>query len=281
MNWQRAAAADAALRAVFAASFEPNGAPAVPDEGGWSGSPARASNQPDPLHSPDTQLLLYARDLARLQRLRRAYERFLPASLDPVAPRPEPPAVRTASALFTDMRGFTGLAERFADDPAGLLNVVNAHLAAVVGAIRRCGGVIEKFVGDGVLATFGARNELQDHCERALAASFAVVGANESLNRRRAKEWGFRVEVGVGAAAGKVVVGTVGTPERAELGVLGDPLNIAARLVARAKAGEVLLAASVYRGAARHVRADLFGDSAVRGRAGQVEIYRIALLRHT
>lgn len=224
----------------------------------------------------DPQLLIYARELARLQRLRRAYEHLIPDTLDPAAPTPPPPVVRTATALFTDVRGFTGIAERFADDPAGLLEVINAHFTAVVGVISRCGGVVEKYVGDGLLATFGARGELPDHCARALAAALAVVGANEALNRRRASAWGFRLDVGVGAAAGKVVVGAIGPPSRLELGVLGDPINVASRLVARAGPGEVLLETSVYSGAATHVRADLVDRAAlVRGRAGAVDIYRI------
>lgn len=227
----------------------------------------------------DSQVLIYARELAQLQRLRRAYEHLLPQGLDLAAPVPPAPVERTATALFTDVRGFTGLAERFADNPAGLLEIINAHLTAVVGALTRCGAVVEKFVGDGVLATFGARNDLPDHCDRALAAALAVVGANEKLNRQRASEWGFRLEVGVGAAAGKMIVGMMGPPRRAELGVLGDPINVAARLVAQAKPGEVLLAASVYRGAAANVRADLFSPAAaVRGRTGPVEVYRINLL---
>ena len=227
----------------------------------------------------DAQILIYARELARLQRLRRAYEHLLPDVLDPASPTPPPPVVRVAAALFTDMRGFTGIAERFADDPAGLLEVINKHLGAVVQAVTRCGGTVEKFVGDGLLATFGARTYVTDYCERALAAGLAVVGANEALNRRYAATWGFRVEVSVGVAAGKVVVGVVGPRERAELGVLGDPLNVAARLVARAGAGEVLLAASAFEGAAHAVRAELLGTSAVRGRVGEIGLYRIPVVR--
>lgn len=187
-------------------------------------------------------------------------------------------AVRTATALFTDLRGFSGLAQRFADDPVALLGVVNIHLAGVVRSILRCGGVVEKFVGDGVLATFGAHEDIPGHAEQALAAALGVVGSNEAMNRRYAAEWGFRLEVGVGMAAGKVVVGPVGPPERSELGILGDSVNIAARLVERAKPGEVLLTAGVYAAIADHVRAELVGLSAVRGRTGELEIYRISLL---
>ena len=225
--------------------------------------------------TPDQQTLLFARDLARLNTLRRAYERLVPMPMDMVE---APATVREATALFTDLRRFTHLAETFENDPAALLNVVNEHLAVAVRAVVRCDGVIEKFVGDGLLATFGARSDQPDHHERALAAAIGVVGANEALNRRRSGEWGFRLDVGVGAAAGRIVVGRIGSAQRAELGVLGDPVNVAARLVSQAKPGEVLLAGSVYENLAGTVRADLVGRSAVRGRDGELNVYRIAAL---
>jgi class 3 adenylate cyclase len=228
----------------------------------------------------DEQALIYARELARLYRLQLTYERLLPTAVDTTSLGGMEPTVRVATALFSDLRGFTGLAERFAEDPSGLLAVVNEHLTAVVRAITRCGGIIEKFVGDGVFATFGARDDLPDHAERALAAAMATVGSNERLNRRWAEAWGFRLEVAVGAAAGKVVVGTLGPPERAELGILGDPVNVAARLVERAKPGEVLVAASVYDQVTSKLRAEMLGRSALRGRAEEVDVYRIPALSH-
>jgi class 3 adenylate cyclase len=225
----------------------------------------------------DPQAVLYARDLAQLNRLRRAYEKLLPQALDPRAPQPGEAVVRETTALFTDLRHFTSLMERFADDPSAMLRVVNEHMLVVVRAITHCGGVIEKFVGDGVFSTFGARTEHTDHRERAVAAALSVVGANEALNRRRSAEWGFRLEVGVGVACGQVVLGYLGPPERAELCALGDPVNVAARLVARAGPGEVLMAESVFRGLAGTVRADLLGPSAVRGRHGTIELYKVSL----
>jgi adenylate cyclase len=223
----------------------------------------------------NTQALLFARDVARLNALRRAYERLVPAPVD----EEEPVAtVREATALFSDLRGFTHLAEIFANDPSALLSVVNEHLTVAVRAVTRCSGTVEKFVGDGLLATFGARSEQTDHRERALAAALGIVGANEALNRRRSSEWGFRLDVGVGAAAGPIVLGRVGSAERSELGVLGDPINVAARLVARAAPGEALFAESVYEGLASTVRADMLGRSAVRGRDRELNVYRVAVL---
>lgn len=225
----------------------------------------------------DSQALRAIEELRAQRVLRRAYEKLVPDRLAAAA-GPPPATVRTATAMLTDVRGFTGIAEQFKDNPAGLLDIMNEHLAVVVRAIAEAGGVVEKFVGDGVLATFGARHELPDHAERALAACLGVVSANHQLNRRRAREWGFPLQVGLGAATGQIVGGALGPPERWELGVLGDPINIAARLVAEAGPGEVLLAKSTYEGVADKVRAELLGERAVRGRIGKISVYRLTLL---
>jgi len=159
-----------------------------------------------------------------------------------------------------------------------LRDVLNAHLKRVVRSITICGGVIEKFVGDGVMATFGATDEQPDHVHRAMAAAIGLIGANEALNRRSAAGWGFRLEVGVGIASGPVVIGAVGSAERSELGVLGDAVNIAARLVTHAGPGEVLTTGTVYNEVAAMLQSELTNQSAVRGRSGSLEIYRMSLL---
>ncbi|MBI4492895.1 MAG: hypothetical protein HY690_08900 [Chloroflexi bacterium] len=237
-----------------------------------------AVESPAPDDGDGTRVRAPANGLLDLTPLASPFRPLAPGPLSPVPLAPPLITVRTASVLFTDLRGFTGLAERFADDPADLLIIVNEHLSAVVRAIAGCGGVIEKFVGDGVLATFGARTELPGHRERAIAAAVEAVYANELLNRRRAPRWGFRLEVGVGVAIGKIVLGRIGPPERAELGVLGDPINVAARLVAQARPGEVLLAEGVYSKAEHGARAEFVGHFAVRGRVGGVGIYRLTPL---
>jgi adenylate cyclase len=218
----------------------------------------------------------YADDLVRLAELRQTYEVRGPGlQAWPAVPLP---VLCTASILFTDLRGFTRMTERFAHDPAGLLGVLNAHLKKVLRSISICGGVVEKFVGDGVMATFGASGHQPDHVDRAMAAAIGLIGANESLNRRYAPEWGFRLEVGVGIASGPVVIGAVGSAERSELGVLGDAVNVAARLVTNAGPGEVLMTGTVYRAVAAMLQSELTNQSAVRGRSGSLEIYRMALI---
>jgi adenylate cyclase len=221
------------------------------------------------------QVLTADDDLSRLVRLRQAYkERGFGDSEESVPT----PVVWDSTVLFTDLRGFTRLTERFVHDPAGLLDVLNAHLKRIIRSIAICGGVVEKFVGDGVMATFGADGVQADHVNRAMAAAIGIVGANEALNRRYAGEWGFRLDVGVGVASGAVVIGAVGSADRSELGVLGDPVNVAARLVMHAGAGEVLMTGTVYRAVAGMLQSELTTQSSVRGRSGSLEIYRMALL---
>ncbi len=218
-------------------------------------------------------------DITRLLLLRQTYEDRGPGLL--AGPSVPLPVVCTASILFTDIRGFSRLTERFAHDPAGLLDVLNAHLKRVLRSIAICGGVVEKFVGDGVMATFGASGDAQlrtDHVDRAMAAAIGLIGANEALNRRCADTWGFRLEVGVGIATGPVVVGAVGSADRSELGVLGDAVNVAARLVTHAGPGEVLMTGTVYHEVAAMLQSELTNQSAVRGRSGALEIYRMSLL---
>src|SRR5258708_887323 len=219
---------------------------------------------------------LPADDADRLLRLRQLFAIHGPdLSAWPTVPMP---VLCTVSILLTDLRGFTRLTERFAHDPAGLMEVLNSHLKKVLRSISICGGVVEKFVGDGVMATFGASGDQEDHVGRAMAAAIGLIGANEALNRRSAADWGFRLDVGVGIASGPVVVGAVGSADRSELGILGDAVNVAARLVTQAGPGEALMAGTCYSEVATLLQSELTNQSAVRGRSGVLQIYRMSLL---
>jgi adenylate cyclase len=222
------------------------------------------------------QLLRYAEDVATLQRLRHLYEHLLPDTLDPHSTELPPPIVRQATAMFSDIRGFTHIAEKLIGQPTKLLEIVNEHMSVAVQAVLHCGGTIEKFVGDGVFATFGARRDMSDHAECALAAGMAIVTANEALNRRRADARGFRMDVGIGLATGELVLGVIGSDQRAELGVLGDAVNVASRLVTAAYPSDILLNQEAYQAAKNNIRPETVGRISVRGRTGPIGVYRIS-----
>jgi class 3 adenylate cyclase len=123
------------------------------------------------------------------------------------------------SVLFLDVRGFTTLAERA--DARDVVARLNALYDVVVPIVLAHGGHANKFIGDGMLAVFGAPERHADHADRAVAAALEIA---------RAVRGGFELRVGVGVNSGHVLVGTVGGGGRLDFTVIGDPVNTAARV---------------------------------------------------
>jgi class 3 adenylate cyclase len=138
------------------------------------------------------------------------------------------------SVLFVDVRGFTAIAERL--DARAIVGRLNALFDAVVPCVVEHGGHANKFVGDGLLAVFGAPDRLPDHADRALTAALAIP-------RHVHDVFGGELEIGIGVNSGTVVAGSVGGGDRYEFTVIGDPVNVAARVeeATRATGDEVLV----------------------------------------
>jgi class 3 adenylate cyclase len=127
------------------------------------------------------------------------------------------------SVLFMDVRGFTSMSER-ASAPE-IVGTLNELYEEVVPAILRHGGHANKFIGDGLLAVFGAPRRLEDHADRAVAAALDVA---DCVRRRFDGE----LEVGVGVNSGPVLAGTIGGGGRLDFTVIGDTVNTASRVEA-------------------------------------------------
>lgn len=135
---------------------------------------------------------------------------------------------RDVSILFQDIRGFTGLSETL--DPAALLRLLNQLFTEVVAAVEAEGGVVKQFIGDGVMALFGAPQAHADHPERAVRAALGIVNRLVALNARLIQQNLAPLEIGVGIDSGEVVAGLIGPDNRVEYGVVGDPVNLANRV---------------------------------------------------
>ncbi len=135
---------------------------------------------------------------------------------------------REVSILFQDIRGFTGLSERL--DPAALLRLLNRFFTEVVAAVEAEGGVVKQFVGDGVMALFGAPQAHADHAERAVRAALGMVTRLAHLNDQLRTQNVPALEIGIGIHMGTVVAGLIGPDQRVEYGVVGDPVNLANRV---------------------------------------------------
>ena len=168
---------------------------------------------------------------------------------------------RVVSALFVDVVGSTALAAREA--PERVVELLNAFFSDVVATVAHHGGIVNKFEGDAALCVFGAPVEEPDHAARALAA------ARELCERLTEREGGLDAAIGV--SCGEAVAGNVGTEERFEYTVIGDPVNEAARLteLARDRPGRLLASANTVEVAgepeASHWRSE--GEVLLRGRA--------------
>ncbi len=137
---------------------------------------------------------------------------------------------RDVSILFQDIRGFTSLSERL--DPAVLLRLLNQFFTEVVAAVEAEGGVVKQFLGDGVMALFGAPQPYPDHAVRAVRAALGIVNRLQGLNETLQEQGIGPLEIGVGIHSGTVVAGLIGPDNRIEYGVVGDAVNLASRVEA-------------------------------------------------
>ncbi len=134
---------------------------------------------------------------------------------------------RVVSVLFADLHGFTQLCE--GESPARILVLLNHYLSGITDAIERCGGVVDKFSGDAVMALFGAPVAHDDDPDRAASAILAVTQAIVDVNDSIASG-GRVIKAGIGLHTGLVVAGNMGSESRLNYSVIGDTVNTAARL---------------------------------------------------
>jgi adenylate cyclase len=135
---------------------------------------------------------------------------------------------RDLTILFSDVRNFTTLTE--ASDPLQLISQLNDYLNAMTDVIFRYHGVVDKFIGDGILAHWGAFNPGQNHAELAARAALEMFDRLAELNVRWKEKGLPQLDIGVGINTGEVVFGNVGAGKKIEFTVIGDPVNLAARL---------------------------------------------------
>jgi adenylate cyclase len=146
---------------------------------------------------------------------------------------------RTLTILISDLRGFSILTEML--EPVQVVSLLNGYLGAMAEIIQSHGGTIDEFLGDGILAFFGAPVARDDHAERAVAAAVAMQLAMASVNRTNRRVGLPEVEMGIGIATGEVIVGNVGSERRTKYGAVGSTVNLAARIESYTMGGEVLI----------------------------------------
>ncbi|MFP6771279.1 MAG: adenylate/guanylate cyclase domain-containing protein, partial [Alphaproteobacteria bacterium] len=182
---------------------------------------------------------------------------------------------REVTVLFTDIVGFTATSENMAvAETAALLN---EHFAQVGSCIEAEGGTIDKFIGDSVMAFWGAPEEQPDHAARACRAALAIRAAVEAGNDAKP---GTPLRLRIGIHTGPVIVGNIGAPQRMNYTIVGDSVNIAHRLeqlghiLGDANSAVTILLSQVTRDAAGITEADALGPQRIRGRREALAVFR-------
>ena len=175
-------------------------------------------------------------DAFERERIRDLFSRFVPESVvDEVLARADEDLrlggeQREVTVLFSDVRGFTTFSET--RPPEVVIDILNRYLTDMTEVIMRHGGTLVAFMGDGIMAVFGAPPQMEDHADRALAAAREMAGPTlERFNAWiREQDHGEGFRIGIGLNSGAVMAGTVGSEERFEYTVIGDTTNTASRL---------------------------------------------------
>jgi class 3 adenylate cyclase/HAMP domain-containing protein len=177
------------------------------------------------------------------------------------------------SVLFADIVGFTPLAEsRDAEQVVGLLNELFSVLSEIV---FRHGGTVDKFIGDCIMAVWGAPIPQEDHAARALAAAEDMMRFLETANEEWKEKYDVEIRLGIGVNSGEAIVGNVGSDKRMEYTVIGDVVNIAARLEAIALPNQVLVAETTQKLAGDRFTLRELGARKLTGRKTETRVYSL------
>lgn len=181
-------------------------------------------------------------------------------------------AEKKISILFADIQNFTTLSEQIS--PRELAEMLNEFFETVTKVVFEFKGSINKYIGDAVLATFGAPIELPDHQLKAVKASTKMLKSIQEL-QKNAPEGAPKYNLRIGVNTGLVVAGNVGAKQRIEYAVLGDAVNIASRLNQYADSNEVAIGEDTYEAVKDDIKATPVGSVKFKGKVKEIQVYKL------
>jgi adenylate cyclase len=181
---------------------------------------------------------------------------------------------REVSVFFADIRGFTTISERLS--PEGLMQMLNTYLSVIADTVVRHDGIVNKFVGDNIMAVWNAPQSQPNH---ALLAVRAAWEAQQKLAELRQKDTRpLPVQFGIGINTGVAVAGNVGSAGRSEYTVIGDSVNTASRICSSTPGNEVWIGPETYNQTKDYVETEKLEPQSVKGKAAPITMYRVTAL---
>jgi class 3 adenylate cyclase len=183
------------------------------------------------------------------------------------------------TVMFTDIRGFTALSERMS--PERVVAFLNTYFSRMVGIVFAFEGMLDKYMGDGMMAVFGAPIAREDHALRAVQAAFRMREELVALNAELTARGRPPVSIGIGIHTGECVIGNIGTEQRMDYTAIGDVVNTASRIEALSKelGVDILVSADTFAEVRDRVVARSVPAVKVRGRSAPLDLYALEALR--
>lgn len=183
------------------------------------------------------------------------------------------------TVLFADIRGFTRISELL--DARELVGMLNELFTILSEEIFNCSGTVDKFIGDAIMALFGAPLASDHSADDALTAAIRMQQAAAQLNAKRAEEGLEQLRLGIGLHTGPAVVGNIGSADRVQYTAIGDTVNVASRLVDLAGPQQIIASEKFRQALSRKDQLTLVGETKLKGRQDKVEIYEISWSDHS
>jgi adenylate cyclase len=177
----------------------------------------------------------------------------------------------TTTILFTDMVKFTPLSEQM--HPREINQLLNQYFSMMTDIIFEHNGTLDKYLGDGLMAVFGAPVEKEDDAERAVRAALDI--RNEFLNMVDETDSGKKIEIRIGINTGKVVGGNIGSPRRMDYTVIGDPVNTASRLESIAAPNKIYIGEETYNQVKDKFEVREVGPTKLKGKREEIMVYEV------
>jgi len=175
--------------------------------------------------------------------------------------------------FLSDIRGFTEMTEQM--EPEHLVDELNEYLSEMTEIVFRHGGTLDKYIGDAILVFFGDPIPQEDHAERALRMALEMQQHVEDLAERWTATYGASFRIGIGVTTGWVTVGNIGSSARTDYTVLGNEVNLAARLADRAEAGEILVSERTMVKAEGIVSGEVVDEVTLKGVSRPIKVYAL------
>jgi adenylate cyclase len=222
----------------------------------------------------------FAERIRRETLVRNNFERyFAPQLAARIASSPEGIQLggdkRPVAVLFSDIRGFTALSESMKPDE--MASLLTEYFTEMVECVFRHGGTLDKFMGDAVMAQWGAPLGTPEDADNAMLAAIDMMTALAGLNARWEAHGRPRLEIGIGLNYGEAFAGNIGSERRLEFTVIGDTVNTANRLCSSAEAGEILISDEMRRALAHPPELVERRSMELRGKSQPVPVYRVVL----